>query len=162
MPKFSQITANASPALADSVVGVTAGSVDYLATLQAIQTLLLANIVAANMKGNFGDNVYRQMVDDGQSHASAAGYFRIGKTLIQWGTTNVTIAAASTPYSWTVNWPIAFATVTAAIQSVQGGNSLTRSGDGTFEGLTGTAINGFVSQSNGTQTVTVFVIGIGT
>jgi len=162
MPKLSQIVTNSSPALADSFVGVTASGTDDLVTLQNLQNLLLANVLATGLKGNFGDGTFRQMVDDGQSHASAGAYFYVGKTLVQYATTTVNIAAINTAYSWSISWPKAFTSVGIAFQTVQGGYSLSRLGDGTFEVLSTTAISGFVENTSATQSVVVLALGIGT
>lgn len=44
MPKFSQIPTNASPALADFLIGVSAGAVDQKTTISALIALFSANI----------------------------------------------------------------------------------------------------------------------
>lgn len=49
MPKFSQIPTNASPALTDFLIAVTAGSVDQKSTIAAIAALISANLTAGSV-----------------------------------------------------------------------------------------------------------------
>lgn len=162
MPKISQLPSDTSPSASDFLSGVQqSGLATKSFTLAQLQAFILS-AAASQLLLNFGDGTKRQAVDDGQSHASPSGYFYIGKTLVQWASTTVNIAATGTPYSWGVNWPKTFSSVAVGFQSVFGGNSLSRNGDGTFEAFSTTQMTGFLSSNSGTETVTVYAVAIGT
>jgi hypothetical protein len=93
---------------------------------------------------------------------ATGSYFYIGTTLIQYASTTVDIAVTGTAYSWTIDWPKTFNSISFGFQSVLGDNSQSRDGDGTFELISTTQMTGFVTSNNGTYTVTIYALGIGT
>ena len=87
MPKFSQITTNASPATSDFVIGVTAGGVDDKITLAQLAALVSANITAGAVKAAALDLSSGSQINSYTNTGSAGGtvhWINLGGLRIAW------------------------------------------------------------------------------
>lgn len=137
-------TIDASNNTISNLSGSDIANLSITATQIANATITLANMAAGALTQPNGSE------------------FTIGTMRVQFATTTVDIAATGTSYNWSVSWPTTFSTVVYGFQSVLGGNSLARTGNGTFESLSKTGMAGFVESSSGTETVTIYCMAIGT
>jgi len=107
--------------------------------------------------------IFSSQVTSYTNGSTTGFYVNLGGIKLVWAQVSVTITAINTPTAWTVTFPSGFfATVSQAQQSLFGGNSNSATGNGTYESLSATAVNGFIGNSSATGSRTVVILAVGT